>query len=402
MSEISKINIPDQSSQTGTATYDIKDSNARTRIVDSGTKNKLMISESILINYPSGRTVNGVTFTINSDDQTISVTGQITDNTQDATFTFGTCDTVLGDLLYEGFETANSLAYIETTTGNTKLNVNPVEPISSSDIGTGKQFRIVIDKGYVGEIDLTFKPMVCSSEDFEVSDEYVPYAKSNYELTKNCGERVFGKTFSDNTIGGRYAEIFNDYSTNKASGTWSHAEGSGTTASGSMSHAEGVRTRASGYYSHAEGSWTTASGDWSHAEGYYTRASGDESHTEGSRTTASGQCSHAEGYYTTASGPCSHAEGNSTTASGDESHAEGNGTTAASRYQHVQGKYNVADSSSTYAFIIGNGTSSSARHNAFAIDWNGLIYVNGATTGVDVAALAATIGDINTVLESVL
>jgi len=31
-----------------------------------------------------------------------------------------------------------------------------------------------------------------------------------------------------------------------------------------------------------------------------------------------------------------------------------------------------------------------------------LIYVNGATTGVDVAALAATIGDINTVLESVL
>lgn len=374
MSEISKINIPDQTSQTGTATYDIKDSNARTRIVDSGTKNKLMISESVLTTYPKNRTVNGVTFTINSDDQTISVTGQITDNTQDATFTFGTCDTVLGDLLYEGFETANSLAYIETTTGNTKLNVNPVEPISSSDVGTGKQFRIIIDKGYVGEIDLTFKPMVCSSEDFEVSDEYVPYAKSNYELTKNCGERVFGKTFSDNTIGGRYAEVFNDYTNNKASGGWSHAEGCHTTASGNYSHTEGFGTEASGEGSHAEGSGTTASGEESHAEGSYT--------------TASAQYSHAEGYYTTASGNYSHAEGES--------------TTAASQHQHTQGKFNVVDSSGTYAFIIGNGTSTSARHNAFAIDWNGLIYVNGATTGVDIAALAATIGDINTVLESVL
>jgi len=401
MSEISKINIPDQTSQTGTATYDIKDSNARTRIVDSGTKNKLMISESVLTTYPKNRTVNGVTFTINSDDQTISVTGQITDNTQDATFTFGTCDTVLGDLLYEGFETANSLAYIETTTGNTKLNVNPVEPISSSDIGTGKQFRIVIDKGYVGEIDLTFKPMVCSSEDFEVSDEYVPYAKSNYELTKNCGERVFGKTFSDNTIGGRYAEIFNDYSTNKASGNWSHAEGYYTTASGTWSHAEGAGTRAAGEWSHAEGCRTTASGISSHTEGFGTEASGEESHAEGGATTASGKYSHAEGESTTASGNYSHTEGSNTTASaqyshaegyyttasGNYSHAEGESTTAASQHQHTQGKFNVVDSSGTYAFIIGNGTSTSARHNAFAIDWNGLIYVNGATTGVDVSQL---------------
>ena len=343
MSEISKINIPDQTSQTGTATYDIKDSNARTRIVDSGTKNKLMIYES---SSYLNKTVNGVKFTFNPDDQTIIVTGQITDNTQNATCVVGTCDTVLGDLLYEGFETANSLAYIETTTGNTKLNVNPVEPISSSDIGTDKQFRIVIDKGYVGAIHLTFKPMVCSSEDFEISDEYVPYAKSNYELTKNCGERVFGKTFWTGQIGGKYAEIFNNYSLNRAPGD----------------------------YSHAEGFITTASGDYSHAEGEETAASGDSSHAEGSNTTASG----------------------------NQSHAEGCGTKAASQNQHVQGKFNVVDSSSTYAFIIGNGTSTSARHNAFAIDWNGLIYVNGATTGVDVAALAATIGDINTVLESVL
>ena len=374
MSEISKISIPDQSSLTGAATYDIKDSNARTRIVDSGTKNKLMISESVLTTYPNNRTVNGVTFTINSDDQTISVTGQITDNTQDATFRFGKCDIVLGDLLYEGFDTADPLAYIETITGYTKLNVHPVEPISSIDVGTDKQFRIVIDKGYVGEIDLTFKPMVCSSEDFEVSDEYVPYAKPNYELTKNCGEKVFGKTLRNNTIGGRYAEIFNDYSRNIASGQYSHAEGYQTTASGSWSHAEGEGTTASGAYSHAEGESTTASGRFSHVEGIISTASGD----------------------------FSHAEGADATASGDYSHAEGESTIAASSHQHVQGKYNVVDSSNTYAFIIGNGTGMNDLHNALCVDWNGLIYVNGATTGVDVAALAATIGDINTILESVL
>lgn len=191
------------------------------------------------------------------------------------------------------------------------------------------------------------------------------------------------------------AEAFNDLTNNKASGQYSHAEGRYTTASGS--------------YSHAEGGFTIASGDYSHAEGGsspsipgVTIASGDSSHAEGGITTASGDYSHAEGRRTTASGNYSHAEGNSTTASGSVSHAEGSGTKASSDNQHVQGKFNVEDSNDTYAFIIGNGTADSARHNAFAVDWNGLIYVNGAATGVDVAALAATIGDINTILEEVL
>lgn len=111
-------------------------------------------------------------------------------------------------------------------------------------------------------------------------------------------------------------------------------------------------------------------------------------------------------------------------AAGLYSRAEGRRTIAYGNYSHVQGKYNVADLSGTYAFIIGNGTADDARHNAFAIDWNGLIYVNGSTTGVDVSqltpvtvdqtydatstnaqsgvAIAGVIGDINTVLEEVL
>ena len=142
---------------------------------------------------------------------------------------------------------------------------------------------------------------------------------------------------------------------------------------------------ASGEYSHAEGKRTKALLGPSHAEGNGCVASGSTSHAEGYETTASGNFSHVEGHSTKASGTYSHAEGNQTKAFGDYSHAEGMLTIASSNLQHVQGKYNKEDSTSKYAFIIGNGTSYTARSNAFAIDWNGKIYVNNSTDGVDVS-----------------
>ena len=154
-----------------------------------------------------------------------------------------------------------------------------------------------------------------------------------------------------------------------ASGEGSHAEGYNTTASGSYSHAEGYYTTASGLCSHAEGDSTTASGKYSHAEGLST-ASGSYSHAEG-LSTAFGSYSHAEGIFTTASGNYSHAEGNGTQAIGVGSHAGGLGTVAASAYQTAIGKYNVQDTSNTYAMIIGGGTSTSARKNIFTVDWTG-------------------------------
>ena len=132
-----------------------------------------------------------------------------------------------------------------------------------------------------------------------------------------------------------------------------------------------------GAQSVALGSNTTASGDYSHAEGAGTTASGYASHAEGEETTASDYCSHAEGYGTTASGQASHAEGESTTVSGYVSHAEGTGTIASSDYQHVQGQYNIEDTTNTYAHIVGNGTSSSARSNAHTLDWNGNAWYQG-------------------------
>lgn len=174
-------------------------------------------------------------------------------------------------------------------------------------------------------------------------------------------------------------------------GTYSHAEGYGVTASGSRSHAEGYNTTAQRTTSHAEGSGTTASGNRSHAEGGETTASGAGSHAEGQATTASGDYSHAEGNGTTASGAGSHAEGQATTASGNRSHAEGHQTTASGLYSHAQGfnttargmyqtaigAWNVLQgapedkSGSDHAFIIGNGSASGGRSNAFAVAWNG-------------------------------
>lgn len=147
-------------------------------------------------------------------------------------------------------------------------------------------------------------------------------------------------------------EIFNNYSTNKATGN----------------------------YSHAEGDYTTASEIYSHAEGYHATASGAGAHAEGVTTTASGITSHAEGNNTTASGGSSHAEGNYTTASGTYSHAEGYYTTAQNESEHAQGKYNksntgTSDSQKTI-HSIGIGTLSLEK-NAVEVMTNGDVYING-------------------------
>ena len=144
-------------------------------------------------------------------------------------------------------------------------------------------------------------------------------------------------------------------------GTGSFAFGNNVTASGNYSHAEGNSTEASASCSHAEGYSSAASGEFSHAEGNYTIASGYSSHAEGFNSKAQGTEAHAEGYYTKASGTYAHSEGCYTL-------AEGNCT-------HAGGKFNV--SNSNMAEIIGNGTTTTSRSNARAVDWDGNEYLKG-------------------------
>jgi hypothetical protein len=135
-------------------------------------------------------------------------------------------------------------------------------------------------------------------------------------------------------------------------------------ASGAFSVASGDASVASGYCSVASGAHSVASGYYSVASGAFSVASGGNSVASGGNSVASGGYSVASGYVSVASGYCSVASGTNSVASGLYSVASG-------AAQTVIGKYNVADTSS--AFIIGNGTSTSARSNCLTVSFNGEI-----------------------------
>lgn len=147
-------------------------------------------------------------------------------------------------------------------------------------------------------------------------------------------------------------------------GTGSVSLGYNNVANNDFSTALGVNTSATAPATLAHGGLCVASANYSHAEGYRTESSGMYSHAEGIMTLANGQGAHAEGFYTVASG--------------QRSHAEGSYTLASSQYQHVEGKFNVEDKANKYAHIVGNGTSKTARKNAYTLDWNGNAWYQGS------------------------
>lgn len=179
---------------------------------------------------------------------------------------------------------------------------------------------------------------------------------------------------------------------------YDHAEGYHTYANGNSyaAHAEGYQTSAMTPSSHAEGRNTKANGNNAHAEGSSTVASGESSHAEGLGAKANGNYSHAEGYFTSASSvsdvsgidtyfgyQARHAEGYSTLANNASTHTEGYETIANNFGEHASGVYNNSTSATTTwgdsgntLFSVGNGKSSSARHNAFEIRQNGDIYIS--------------------------
>jgi len=138
------------------------------------------------------------------------------------------------------------------------------------------------------------------------------------------------------------------------------------------------KNTATGEYSHAEGKKTEASGDnASHAEGNQSKATGGTSHAEGYKTTASNDNAHSEGNQTSASGANSHAEGNLTSASGTNSHAGGYYTFADQSAMTAIGKFNLNTGNSGKLFVVGNGTATNARKDAFVVKDTGECNVNG-------------------------
>ena len=123
---------------------------------------------------------------------------------------------------------------------------------------------------------------------------------------------------------GENAEIFNDYTQNKANGNYSHAEG--------------FNTKADNVASHAEGGYTDATGDYSHTEGYSTSASKR----------------------------FSHAGGNTSSALKEGAFVHGNNVIADKNdYEIAFGTFNKSNEDTL--FSVGNGTSDTDRGNAFEI-----------------------------------
>ena len=136
----------------------------------------------------------------------------------------------------------------------------------------------------------------------------------------------------------------NSHPSNNSAGTYSVAMGNNSTASGSYATAMGRNNTASGLYATAMGESTTASANYSTAMGSYTTASGTYSAGMGYHTTASDFASVVIGQY----------------------NSSGSSATSATSF-----------STSNTAFVIGNGTASNAKSDAFKVMFNGDATVSG-------------------------
>lgn len=156
---------------------------------------------------------------------------------------------------------------------------------------------------------------------------------------------------------------------------------------------------ATGSYAVAMGNGTTASGNYSTSMGYETTASGSRSTAMGSGTTASGNNSTAMGYFTTASG-------NKTTAMGAHTIASDYGSLVIGQYNSSGSLANPLGATSFYtsntAFVIGNGTDSSNKSDAFKVLFNGDTTVGGDITISSDARLKSNIVSLGATLSKLL
>ncbi len=164
-----------------------------------------------------------------------------------------------------------------------------------------------------------------------------------------------------------------------ALGAGSVSLGWNTSARGSSTVALGNRAAANGTWSAAIGDHPSANGIQSIAVGTYTIANGTASTAMGYKTSANGDHATSLGAYTNAGGENATAIGYTTEASSFASTALGYGTIARGYACTAVGYYNTsitidtqtAITSTSPLFIVGNGTDTYHRTNAFVVLKNG-------------------------------
>lgn len=164
---------------------------------------------------------------------------------------------------------------------------------------------------------------------------------------------------------------------------------------GRNSVAAGCGVEASGVASFSCGMDNGSLGEFSFSSGYKCSSIGYASTTFGASNTAKGERSLAFGYMNSANGSYSIAGGYNSYANQQLSFAFGRNVYASS-HEFVIGQYNEASPDlvddnyvGTYAFIIGNGTSSTPS-NALTVDWSGNALFSGTVTATAFTGNAST------------
>ena len=218
---------------------------------------------------------------------------------------------------------------------------------------------------------------------------YDSYTKSKtYANGLECPDGVYFPTTS-------YAEIFNDYTHNVATGNFSHSEGKQNTVNGEASHAEGYGNTINAIHAHVEGHTNTISADDSHAEGQGNSVSGEYAHAEGYKNKVQSNAGHAEGNTTIVSAVNAHTEGNSTYvhSTAENSHAEGIGSYTKGANAHAENSsYANGKNSHSGGEATAGGVNSFAHgiKGTLASGVNSVAFVSGTASGSNSIAFDGT------------
>lgn len=275
-------------------------------------------------------------------------------------------------------------------TGHIDDPINAANTYYADRIVLKRELDYALDKN-------TVSPLLLGTYYTGVGHWYDSYTKSKEyrDENKELPDGVYFPTTS-------YAEIFNDYTHNVATGNFSHSEGKQNIVNGEASHAEGYGNTINAIHAHAEGHTNTISADDSHAEGQGNTISGKYAHAEGYKNKVQSNAGHAEGTTTIVSAVNAHVEGNSTYvhSNADNSHAEGNGSYTKGVNAHAENSsYANGKNSHSGAEATAGGVNSFAHgiKGTLASGVNSIALVSGTASGDSSVAVKGTASGSNAI-----
>lgn len=180
-----KLNTADvDAALSGTSTNPVQNKAVQApvaRLVDAGAKNLLKVTAT-------SQTINGVTFTVNTD-QTVTVNGTNT-GTSSVTFVIVPNQQAIlipdGDYWLLGCPQGGGsdtfdLRWFRYSPNASAYDIGSGAAIHKSGNTTDSNIAIVVKPG-VTVNNITFKPMLCTAEDYAISPEFVPYTPTVREL----------------------------------------------------------------------------------------------------------------------------------------------------------------------------------------------------------------------------